>query len=124
MLNKDKLTKIAKELGVEIVLDPTKPVGVYGKKDGLLVPYDDSFRTILKDKTMIKYQVEWKHHQTDIHNKHGIFDTFEEAMESIYDWWGKNEYEPYYVRYWTKNGVTTIDYGFHHMFYYIVECLI
>lgn len=124
MLNKDKLTKIAKELGIEIVIDPTKPVGFYDDKDGSLVPYDDLFKTILKDKTMIKYQVEWKHHQTGTHNKHGIFDTFEEAMESIYDWWKINNFEPRYVRYWTIDGVTKIDYGFHNVFYYIVECLI
>lgn len=70
---------------------------------------------------MIKYQVEWKHHQGDIHNKHGVFDTFEEAMDSIYDWWEKNNFKPQYIRRWTKDGVTTIDYGSHNMFYYIVE---
>lgn len=124
MLNKDKLAKIAKELGIEVVIDPTKPAGVYDEKDNSFVSYDDLFKPILKDKTMIKYQVEWKHNQADIHNKHGIFDTFEEAMDSIYEWWKVNNFEPRYVRYWTEDGVTKIDYGYHHMFYYIVECLI
>ena len=71
---------------------------------------------------MTKYQVEWKHHQDDIHNKHGVFDTHEEAMDSIYEWWETNNFNPLYIRRWTKDGVTTIDYGSHNMFYYIVEC--
>lgn len=70
----------------------------------------------------MKYQVEWKHNKTSEHNKHGIFDTFEEAMDSIYDWWEKNNFNPPYIRRWTEDGITTIDYGFHNMFYYIVEC--
>lgn len=70
----------------------------------------------------IKYQVEWKNDRTKEHNKHGVFNTFEEAMDSIYDWWEANEFTPPYIRRWTKDGVTTIDYGLHNMFYYIVEC--
>lgn len=76
-----------------------------------------------KISTIIKYQVEWKHHQADIHNKHGVFDTFEEAIDSIYEWWETNNFTPPYIRRWTKDGVTTIDYGLHDMFYYIVECI-
>lgn len=70
----------------------------------------------------IKYQVEWKNDITKEHNKHGVFDTFEEAMDSIYEWWEENNFNPPYIRRWTKDGVTTIDYGLHDMFYYIVEC--
>lgn len=70
----------------------------------------------------IKYQVEWKNDRTKEHNKHGVFDTFDEAMDSIYDWWELNNFKPPYIRRWTEDGITTIDYGFHHMFYYIVEC--
>lgn len=71
--------------------------------------------------TMIKYQVEWKHHQPDIYKIHDVFDTYEEAMDSIYEWWEANNFKPPYTRRWTENGVTTIDYGLHDMFYYIRE---
>ena len=69
----------------------------------------------------IKYQVEWKNDRTKEHNKHGVFNTFEEAIDSIYDWWEKNNFKPPYIRRWTEDRVTAIDYGFHNMFYYIVE---
>ena len=71
--------------------------------------------------TQIKYQAEWQHFQTGDHEKLGIFNTLEEAIKSIYAWWEENEFTPYYVRTWTENGITTLDYGFHHMFYYILE---
>lgn len=69
----------------------------------------------------MKYQVHWKHHQLKEHTVHGIYDNLESALQSIYDWWKLNEFEPPYVRYWTKNGETTVDYGYHHIFYYIYE---
>lgn len=71
----------------------------------------------------MKYQVSWKHHQLDEHNVFEKFDTFDDAIQSIYDWWDKNDYTPNYVRYWksSKSNMWTIDYGFHHMFYYIEE---
>lgn len=121
VLDKDKITKIAKELGIEIIFDPTKPAGVYDESNDSFITYEDLFKDFLGNNTTIRYQVEWKHHQTNTHNKHGVFDTFEEAMDSIYKWWEENNFEPSYVRYWTINGVTKIDYGFHHMFYYIRE---
>ena len=68
-----------------------------------------------------KYQVEWKNDRTKEHSKHGVFDTYEEALDSIYEWWEANSFNPPYIRRWTKDGVTTIDYGSHNMFYYIVE---
>ncbi|WP_271006565.1 hypothetical protein [Listeria seeligeri] len=71
---------------------------------------------------MIKeYEVVWEQKQTKTITKHGKYNTFEEALQSIRDWWALNEFEPDYVRYWTKNKRTTIDYGSHHMFYYIYE---
>ena len=70
-----------------------------------------------------RYQVQWKNHQTDQHRKHGIYYTHEEAFQSIREWWKMNEFSPLYVRMWTDSdtGITTIDYGDHYMFYYIVE---
>ncbi|EUJ24336.1 hypothetical protein MFLO_15653 [Listeria floridensis FSL S10-1187] len=55
------------------------------------------------------------------HNIHGTYATFEEAKQSIFYWWNLNNFEPYYVRVWTKDGVTTFDYGMHSVFYKIYE---
>ncbi|EMG27513.1 hypothetical protein LFLEISCH_10759 [Listeria fleischmannii subsp. fleischmannii LU2006-1] len=63
----------------------------------------------------------WKHHQTDEHRIHGTYNSLDEAMESIYEWWELNEFDPPYIRHWTIDGKTTIDYGHHHIFYYIYE---
>lgn len=124
MLDEKKLIKIAEGLGVEVMFDQPKPHGVYDDVNGTFSTYQELFKEFLHTNREVKYQVEWKHHQINTHNTHGIFNTFEEAMDSIYEWWEVNNFEPRYVRYWTKDGVTKIDYGFHHMFYYIVECLI
>lgn len=70
---------------------------------------------------MIKYQVHWVHNQLGKDETHGVFDTHEQAVQSIYDWWNQNDYSPSYVRSWTHRGVTTLDYGYHHMFYKIKE---
>lgn len=69
----------------------------------------------------IKYEVHWVHHQLGVDKTHGVFGTLDKAVQSIYDWWTQNNYNPPYVRMWTVDGVTTLDYGFHHMFYKIKE---
>lgn len=69
----------------------------------------------------VKYEVHWVHHQLGMDRTHGVFGTLDKAIQSIYDWWTQNEYNPSYVRMWTVDGVTTLDYGFHHMFYKIKE---
>lgn len=67
----------------------------------------------------MQYEVHWEHTQTKEYNIHGKYATFEEALQSIYDWWELNEYKPHYLRYWTRKGRTIVDYSSHHMFYYI-----
>lgn len=69
----------------------------------------------------MKYQVSWENRLTDEINIHGTFEAFQEAFQSIYDWWEKNEFVPPYVRSWSVENRTTVDYGNHHMFYYISE---
>lgn len=69
----------------------------------------------------IKYEVHWVHHQLGVDKTHGVFGTLDKAIQSIYDWWTQNDYNPPYVHMWTVDGVTTLDYGFHHMFYKIKE---
>ena len=77
--------------------------------------YDRKFKVEAKS----KYALQW----TDGHitKNHGIFKSIEDAYDSIAMWWDLNDFKPNYVRKWTINGVTTIDYGMHHMFYKITE---
>lgn len=69
----------------------------------------------------VRYEVHWVDKFLKEDQTHGVFDTLEEAVQSVYDWWNQHDYEPPYVRMWTKDGVTTLDYGFHYMFYKIKE---
>lgn len=69
----------------------------------------------------MKYKVCWRDNRNKIYNEHGVFNSFKEAYQSILDWWKQNDFDPGYVRYWTKGVVTTIDYGNHYCFYEIVE---
>lgn len=55
---------------------------------------------------------------------HGVFSTYHDARQSINVWWEQNEFEPRYVRWWTKEHVTTLDYGNHNFFYFIEETVI
>lgn len=70
---------------------------------------------------MKKFEVHWVHYKLDKDETHGQFDTLAEAIQSVHDWWKKNDYQPVYIRQWTVDGETTIDYGFHQMFYIIKE---
>lgn len=75
------------------------------------------------------YQVQWIGRSLNkkgtrviqVKNIHNSYKTFEEAEQSIYDWWKKNRYEPPYVRMWKDGNKTIIDYGPHACFYRIVE---
>lgn len=55
---------------------------------------------------------------------HGSFATYDEALESIHNWWNHNGYVPSYVRVLGDigdSGKVTIDYGLHASFYHIVK---
>lgn len=52
---------------------------------------------------------------------HGLFKSVNQAIESIFLWWYLNNFEPFYIRQWTKGNVTTIDYGSHTQFYLITK---
>ena len=69
----------------------------------------------------MKYQVSWENKLTNEINIHGTFETLQDALQSIYDWWDKNEFTPRYIRHWNTGNRATIDYGSQHMFYYISE---
>lgn len=71
----------------------------------------------------MKFKVVWHNKNLDSSEVkvHGTYDSEEKAFDSILRWWEFNNYKPNYVRRWTTNGVTTIDYGFHSVFYYIVQ---
>lgn len=65
------------------------------------------------------YEVHWIGLGQD--NHHGTFPTLKEAQQSVMDWWKQNNYEPPYVRQWTRDNVTIWDYGSHTCFYHFVE---
>lgn len=44
------------------------------------------------------YSVYWVKPQKQIKEYHGSYDTFEQAMQSIRDWWQENDYRPRYYR--------------------------
>lgn len=53
---------------------------------------------------------------------HGIFQTEQDAYDSILAWWELNSFKPNYVRSFSSDEkVSVIDYGFHHYFYKIFE---
>ena len=45
---------------------------------------------------MSRYEVHWISGSQD--KFHGVFDTLEEAQNSVRDWWSKNNYTPPYIR--------------------------
>lgn len=70
---------------------------------------------------MSKYQVVWVDNLSNTQTKHGVYQTEEEAMESIRSWWKQNNFKPLYVRSFKKENTKVIDYGLHYYFYNIVE---
>lgn len=69
------------------------------------------------------YEVQWHGYEKGkkVKKKHGHFSTYDEAYASIIDWWKKHDFTPPYVRVYTRNGDTTLDYGNHHCFYHIIK---
>ena len=69
------------------------------------------------------FEVHWKGTKDGkrVNETHGKFKTYTEAFQSIRNWWQKNDFEPPYVRKWTRGNVTVLDYGSHVCFYEIWE---
>lgn len=77
-----------------------------------------------------KHWLVWRYPKKSIVDFIAPFSTQQNALDSMYGWWQKNDYEPPYVRmgelqtrfldYDTFKGLW-IDYGSHHMFYEIWE---
>ena len=70
----------------------------------------------------MSYEVQWQGYEDGkrVLKKHGIFDTLEEAQDSVREWWKKNDFEPYYIRQWKVENRVIWDYGSHTCFYYFV----
>ena len=71
----------------------------------------------------MKYEVQWHGYEEDekVIKKHGIFNTLDEAQDSVREWWKKNDFEPYYIRQcMLEDGTCWWDYGSHTCFYYFV----
>lgn len=82
-------------------------------------------------KTMDKrYWLVWKYPKKHIIDFIAPFNAQQSAIDSMYGWWQKNDYEPPYVRISESKATYLndytfdalwIDYGSHHMFYEVWE---
>ena len=71
----------------------------------------------------MKYEVQWHGYEENnkVIKKHGIFNTLNEAQNSVREWWKKNNFEPYYIRQCMhEDGTCWWDYGSHTCFYYFI----
>lgn len=65
------------------------------------------------------YMLLWKRNG-ETEGSHGIFETENDAIKSIYAWWDLNDFKPFYVRMWEDtSGDLKVDYGLHNCFYVI-----
>ena len=69
------------------------------------------------------YSVYWVRPCQKIKKYHGSFNTVEDAMQSIKDWWDKHDFRPSYYQLTDYGDSVTIDYGQHNCFYEIKEGL-
>ena len=69
------------------------------------------------------YRVVWEDTTKNKREYHGSYKSYEEALQSIQDWWDKNNFKPVYVRIldYKHDGYVKIDYGNYNYFYYIEE---
>lgn len=77
---------------------------------------------------MTTYKVFWVHDapipNSPIREEHGSYSSFDDAYQSVTDWWHKNNFSPSIVRFIGEpevDATVTIDYGPHTMFYEIVR---
>lgn len=75
----------------------------------------------------MKYNVYWVNAElpNDPSNKFiKSYDTYNEAFQSIKDWWNKNDFYPSLIRFMgdiEEQGTVVIDYGPYFQFYKIVK---
>lgn len=65
------------------------------------------------------FTVYWLNQTKQIKEQHGSYDTFEQAMQSIKDWWKENDFQPRYYRVIEHGQSFMIDYGLYDCFYEI-----
>ena len=79
--------------------------------------------TMILEVDFMKYEVQWHGYEENkkVIKKHGIFNTLDEAQDSVREWWKKNDFKPYYIRQcMLEDGTCWWDYGSHTCFYYFV----
>lgn len=71
----------------------------------------------------MKYEVIWSGPKNgrNVKEHHGIFNTEDEAFESIRAWWKKNDFTPPYIKLARHEKETVVDYGSHICFYIIKQ---
>lgn len=67
------------------------------------------------------YTVYWISQIKRLKEQRGSYDTFEQAMQSIKDWWKANNYKPRYCRVIEHGHSFMIDYGLCDCFYEIIK---
>jgi|GEM_PF-32013 len=66
-----------------------------------------------------KFQLVYEDKLKDVDVDLGTFDTPEECIQSVNQWWEDNNFKPTYMRMWYTNNSLVIDYGNHLGFYVI-----
>lgn len=67
------------------------------------------------------FTVYWVNQLEHIMQQDGTYDTFEEALQSIKDWWQSSDCKPRYYRVIKCGKSAIVDYGLCDCFYKIVK---
>lgn len=65
------------------------------------------------------YTVYWVNQFEHIKEQHGSYNTYEQAMQSIIDWWEEIGFHPPYYRVMKHGKSSMVDYGLYDCFYKI-----
>ena len=82
----------------------------------------NNFDSLIEISNKYVYVVSWDHN--NVYKTHGSFSTYDEALNSIHEWWNHNDYVPRYVRVIgdiEDAGEVNIDYGLYDSFYHIAK---
>lgn len=67
------------------------------------------------------YALQWENQIIGKVENHGIYMTEKDAFNAVIDWWELNDFKPYYIRKFYRDGVEVLDYGSHDFFYLITK---
>ena len=67
------------------------------------------------------FTVYWVNQTIRVKEQHGSYNTPEQAIQSIKDWWKENDYHPRYYRVIDTGLSLMVDFGLSDCFYEIVK---